>query len=71
MSKSPITEKVPDCKGVYLPYLPGFIYAAINPDESSLEASSAVFESGPDFMRDYVHVLDVSRRKVNRNFTKF
>ena len=61
---SPIIEEIPDCKGAHLPYQPGFSYAAINSDDASHEANMLVFATGPDLLRDFSHVLDVSTRKV-------
>ena len=45
MSKSPNTEKVPDCKGVYLPYLPRFTHAGINSVDAFYEVSIPIFET--------------------------
>ena len=60
---SPIPESLPNCIGVLLPFQPGFIYAAMESGDSSQE-TCLVFSSPPDFMKDNIHSLDVSVRKV-------
>ena len=59
MSHSHIPEQVADCKGVILPYHPGFVYAAL---ESSEGHAVIVLGSKPDFLQ--MEILDVSNRKV-------
>ena len=61
MSQSPIPKQVSNCKGVILPYHPGFIYAAL---ESSQEPSMMLLEFKPDFLSEPMETMDVSNRKV-------
>lgn len=64
VSKSPIPDIATTCQGVMLPYHPGFIYAAFLAEGGSQEATFTVYNSMPDFLKDHIHVMDVSTRKV-------
>ena len=59
------TSIAPDCTGVFLPFHPGFTYAAYPAEDSAVEVPVTVFTSLPDFLQGYTHVLDVSSRKVD------
>ena len=62
MSKSHISTKVPNCKGLGVPYDPGFVYVAL---ESSQAPSPMLFESKPDFLSHLTETMDASNRKVS------
>ena len=68
MSKDPISEQVPTCTGILLPYYPGFNYVAFKDDvDGSYSGGFTLFETKPAFLTDYIHALDVSQRKVIRS----
>ena len=53
-----------DCKGVLLPFTPGFCYAAFETRDEAESSTLEMFSAIPDWVFDYPHGLDVSERKV-------
>lgn len=67
MSKTPLPEAPAEdsnVKKVTLPYHPSFIYVAFPSEDGSCDTTLTCFNSIPEALKDHIHILDVSKKKV-------